>query len=126
VLDWELSTLGHPLVDFAYHCLMWRMAPADGRGLIGMELPPPGIPLEADYVATYMARTGRARDAVSPSEWNYYFVFNLFRLVGILQGIAHRAKQGNAANEHAVASGRRARPLAEQAWALAKQIDATR
>lgn len=126
VLDWELSTLGDPLVDFAYHCMTWRMADGSGRGLANTNLPALGIPLEADYVAEYMQRTGRNRDAVSPAEWNYYLVFNMFRLVGILQGIAHRALQGNASSEHAVASGKRARPLAEQAWALAQKIDKNR
>jgi aminoglycoside phosphotransferase (APT) family kinase protein len=125
VLDWELSTLGHPLVDFAYHCMTWRMDAGGGRGLASADLPSLGIPLEADYVALYMQRTGR-KTAVSQAEWNYYMVFNMFRLVGILQGIAHRAQQGNASSEHAVASGKRARPLAEQAWALAQEIDASR
>ncbi|MBX3619668.1 MAG: phosphotransferase [Rhizobacter sp.] len=126
VLDWELSTLGHPLVDFAYHCMTWRMGAGGGRGLASADLPALGIPSEAEYVALYMERTGRKKDAVSPAEWNYYMVFNMFRLVGILQGIAHRAQQGNASSEHAVASGKRARPLAEQAWALAQEIDASR
>ena len=125
VLDWELSTLGHPLVDFAYHCMTWRMSGGGGRGMAGADLASLGIPSEADYVALYMERTGRT-NAVSKAEWNYYMVFNMFRLVGILQGIAHRAQQGNASSEHAVASGKRARPLAEQAWALAQEIDASR
>jgi aminoglycoside phosphotransferase (APT) family kinase protein len=123
VLDWELSTLGHPLVDFAYHCMTWRMSSgSDGRGLAGADLPSLGIPSEAEYLQLYLQRTGR-QEAVSPAEWNYYMVFNMFRLVGILQGIAHRAVQGNASSEHAVASGKRARPLAEQAWALAQAFD---
>jgi aminoglycoside phosphotransferase (APT) family kinase protein len=126
VLDWELSTLGHPLVDFAYHCMTWRMGTGDGRGLAGTDLPSLGIPLESEYVATYMQRTGRAKGAVPAAEWNYYMVFNMFRLAAILQGIAYRAQQGNASSEHAVASGKRARPLAEQAWALAQDIDASR
>jgi aminoglycoside phosphotransferase (APT) family kinase protein len=126
VLDWELSTLGHPLVDFAYHCMTWRMGAGGGRGLASADLASLGIPSEAEYVAMYMALTGRAKNVVSPAEWNYYMVFNMFRLVGILQGIAHRAVQGNASSEHAVASGKRARPLAEQAWKLAQEIDASR
>ncbi|MBX3627343.1 MAG: phosphotransferase [Rhizobacter sp.] len=126
VLDWELSTLGHPLVDFAYHCMTWRMGGGQGgRGMAGADIQSLGIPSEAEYVKLYMERTGRKK-AVSPAEWNYYMVFNMFRLVGILQGIAHRAVQGNASSEHAVASGKRARPLAEQAWALAQEIDASR
>ena len=126
VLDWELSTLGHPLVDFAYHCMSWRMGTEGGRGLAGVNLPLLGIPSEADYVATYLQRTGRDKNALSQADWNYFMVFNMFRLVGIMQGITHRALQGNAASEHAIESGKRARPLAEQAWALAQQIDASR
>jgi aminoglycoside phosphotransferase (APT) family kinase protein len=125
VLDWELSTLGHPLVDFAYHCMTWRMSAATGRGMGNADLSSLGIPLEPAYVALYMQRTGR-KNTVSPAEWNYYMVFNMFRLAAILQGIAHRAQQGNASSEHAVDSGKRARPLAEQAWALAQEIDASR
>jgi aminoglycoside phosphotransferase (APT) family kinase protein len=123
VLDWELSTLGHPLVDFAYHCMTWRMPSDQSRGLGGVDLASLGIPSESDYVKLYMKRVGRSLDEIpSPAEWNYYMVFNMFRLVGILQGIAKRAQQGNASSAEAVAAGARARPLAEQAWALAQTI----
>jgi aminoglycoside phosphotransferase (APT) family kinase protein len=105
--------------------MTWRMSPATGRGMGDADLPSRGIPLESEYVAQYMQRTGR-KNSVSPAEWNYYMVFNMFRLAAILQGIAHRAQQGNASSEHAVDSGKRARPLAEQAWALAQEIDASR
>ena len=125
VLDWELSTLGHPLVDFAYHCMTWRMPPGGPRGLAGLDLAALGIPPERDYLQTYLRRTGRQAE-VSQSDWGYYLVFNMFRLVGILQGITARALQGNAANPRALEAGRRTRPLAEQAWALAQQIDARR
>ena len=124
VLDWELSTLGDPLVDFAYHCMVWRM-PASSRGLSGMDVAALGIPDEAHYLNPYLKRTGRTT-AVPAQEWNYYLVFNMFRLVGILQGIAKRAQQGNASNATAVETGKRARPLAEQAWALAQTIDLTK
>ena len=120
VLDWELSTLGDPLVDFAYHCMVWRM-PASSRGLSGVDVAGLGIPDEAHYLNTYLKRTGRTTE-VPAQEWNYYLVFNMFRLVGILQGIAKRAQQGNASNATAVETGKRARPLAEQAWALAQTI----
>lgn len=120
VLDWELSTLGDPLVDFAYHCMVWRMS-ASSRGLVGVDLAALGIPDETHYLNTYLQRTGRT-SAVPAPEWNYYLVFNMFRLVGILQGIAKRAQQGNASNASAVETGKRARPLAEQAWALAQTI----
>ncbi len=124
VLDWELSTLGDPLVDFAYHCMVWRM-PASSRGLAGVDVAALGIPDEAHYLNTYLKRTGRTT-AVPAQEWNYYLVFNMFRLVGILQGIAKRAQQGNASNASAVETGKRARPLAEQAWALAQTIQPLR
>ncbi|PUE48125.1 phosphotransferase family protein [Limnohabitans sp. 2KL-1] len=120
VLDWELSTLGDPLVDFAYHCMVWCMS-ASSRGLAGVDVAALGIPDEAHYLNTYLKRTGRTT-AVPAQEWNYYLVFNMFRLVGILQGIAKRAQQGNASNASAVETGKRARPLAEQAWALAQTI----
>lgn len=120
VLDWELATLGDPLVDFAYHCMSWRMPPA-ARGLAGVNIAALGIPSEAHHLARYLLRTGRST-AVPARDWHYYLVFNMFRLVGILQGIAQRARQGNAANASAVETGRRARPLAEQAWALAQTL----
>ena len=125
VLDWELSTLGHPMVDFAYHCMTWRMdgTSAGSRGLLNVDLPALGIPTEAQYLQTYLARTGRSADEVSPKDWAYYMVFNMFRLAGILQGIAKRAQQGNASSTEAVAAGKRARPLAEQAWELASRIE---
>ncbi len=122
VLDWELSTVGHPLVDFAYHCMTWRMNPDNGRGLAGVDLAALGIPTEAEYLQTYLQRTGRT-EAISPEHWTYFLVFNMFRLVGIVQGIKKRALQGNASNAQAVEAGKRARPLAEQAWALAQSLD---
>ncbi|MEZ7848142.1 MAG: phosphotransferase [Polaromonas sp.] len=121
VLDWELSTLGDPLVDFAYHCMTWRMTAGRSRGLGDADLTALGIPSEADYRGQYMRHTGRSTP-VPEAEWTYYLVFNMFRLVGILQGIAKRAEQGNAANASAVETGKRARPLAEQAWALAQTL----
>jgi len=124
VLDWELSTLGHPLVDFAYHCMTWHMTAGDGsRGLAGLDLPALGIPTEAQYLQAYLKNTGRGA-VVSDDDWTYYLVFGMFRLVGILQGIMGRALQGNASSDQALAAGRRARPLAEQAWALARRMGA--
>ena len=118
VLDWELSTLGDPMVDFAYHCMTWHMPAGRSRGLWGADLAMLGIPSESDYRALYMQRTGRST-AVAEAEWTYYLVFNMFRLVGILQGIAKRAELGTASNASAVETAKRARPLAEQAWTLA-------
>jgi len=121
VLDWELSTLGDPLVDFAYHCLSWRLPAETLRGMGGVDLAPLGIPLEAQYVQRYLERVGSAR-RVSPQDWSYYLVFNMFRLVGILQGVVARALQGNASSAVALEHGQRVRPLAEQAWALAQSL----
>ncbi|GIZ51455.1 phosphotransferase [Noviherbaspirillum aridicola] len=120
VLDWELSTLGHPLSDFAYHCMTWRMPPEQSRGLAGMPLAELGLPTEAEYVAEYCRRTGRGE--ISQTNWEYYMVFNMFRLVGILQGIAKRVQLGNAASAEAANTARRTRPLAEQAWRLVEQM----
>ena len=121
VLDWELSTLGHPLVDFAYHCLAWHMPAGEGsRGLKGLALAALGIPSEDEYLQWYLQRTGRPQP--SREDWVYFLVFGLFRLVGIVQGVKKRALLGNAASAQAAQAGSRVRPLAEQAWALARTI----
>lgn len=120
VLDWELSTLGHPLVDFAYHCMTWRLSPGQFRGLAGTDVAALGIPSEAEYVAAYSRRTGRG--AIPEAEWDYYMAFNMFRLAGILQGIMARALQGNASSQEAIETGKRTRPLAEEAWRQVERI----
>lgn len=112
VIDWELSTLGHPLVDFAYHCMSWRVTPDEFRGLKGHDLRALNIPSEADHVRAYCARTGRT----DVSHWDYYIAFNMFRMAAILQGIFARSRQGNAASADAERTGRQARPMAEAAW----------
>ena len=123
VLDWELSTLGDPLVDFAYHCMTWHMRNGPtSRGLLGVDFAALGVPTEAAYLQAYLQRTGQGGRQISADEWGYYLVFNMFRLVGILQGITGRALQGNASSPQALEAGRRARPLAEQAWALAQTL----
>jgi len=120
VLDWELSTLGHPLIDFAYHCMTWRLSPGLFRGLVGIDFQALGIPSEADYVAAYCRRTGRG--PIAPAEWEYYMAFNMFRLAGIMQGIMARAVQGNASSQEAIETGKRTRPLAEEAWRQVERI----
>jgi hypothetical protein len=123
VLDWELSTLGDPMVDFAYHCMTWHMANgATSRGLAGSNLAELGIPDEAAYLQRYLQRSGQTNRQLGADEWGYFIVFNMFRLAAILQGITGRALQGNASNPQALEAGRRARPLAEQAWALAQTL----
>jgi aminoglycoside phosphotransferase (APT) family kinase protein len=117
VLDWELSTLGHPLADFAYHCMTWRVSPGDFRGLKGHDLEALGIPTEAAYVQAYARRTGRG----TLPDWNYYLAFNMFRMAAILQGVLARALQGSAASDDALQTGRRARPMAEAGWRQAME-----
>jgi aminoglycoside phosphotransferase (APT) family kinase protein len=118
LLDWELSTLGHPMADLAYNAMQWRLAPATGRGLAGMDLAALGIPSERDYVAAYFRRTGRR----PTDDWEFCLAYNMFRLAAILQGIAGRVAEGTAASEHAVETASMARPIAEQAWEIAKGI----
>jgi aminoglycoside phosphotransferase (APT) family kinase protein len=120
VLDWELSTTGDPLADFAYHAMAWRVTPELFRGLAGVGLAALGIPTEEEYVAAYSERTGRGG---SP-DWEFYMVYSLFRLAAIMQGIAKRAIDGTAASPEARDLGRKARPTGEQAWALARSLGA--
>jgi aminoglycoside phosphotransferase (APT) family kinase protein len=120
VLDWELSTLGHPLADFAYHCMVWRIPPGVFRGLGGLDLAPLGIPSEREYVEVYCRRTGRA--GIEPRDWEYYMVYNMFRIAAIVQGVMARALQGNASSAQALETGRAARPLAEMAWRQVERL----
>ena len=119
VLDWELSTLGHPLSDFAYQAMAWRLAPEEFRGLKGCDFPALGIPTEDEYVAAYCRRTGR--DAIA--NWEIYLIFNMFRIAAILHGVLARALQGNAASTNAVETGSRARRVADVAWQMAQGVD---
>ncbi len=119
VLDWELSTLGHPLADFSYHCMAWHIPPGAFRGIGGLDVQALGIPLEADYIARYCERTGFATPAQLQADWNFYLAYNLFRLAAILQGIAKRVEAGTASSAQAVSSAAGARPLAELAWRFA-------
>ncbi|HEX7858189.1 MAG TPA: phosphotransferase [Sphingobium sp.] len=97
VLDWELSTLGHPLADFAYHAMMYHMPPDIVAGLGGTDPVPLGLPTEADYIAAYCERTGRDEIA----DWNFYLAFNFFRLAAIFHGIKGRLLRGNASSASA-------------------------
>ncbi len=121
VLDWELSTLGHPLADFSYHCMAWRISPGLFRGIAGLDLEALGIPSEAEYIRRYCERTGFATPDALAADWNFYLAYNLFRLAAILQGIAKRVEEGTASSAHAQASAACARPLAELAWSLAQR-----
>jgi aminoglycoside phosphotransferase (APT) family kinase protein len=120
VIDWELSTLGHPLADFAYHCMAWRIPPGMFRGLAGLDFEAMGIPDERAYVAAYCRRTGR--DGIAERDWEYYMAYNMFRIAAIAQGVMARALQGNASSAEALQTGRKARPLAELAWSQVERL----
>jgi aminoglycoside phosphotransferase (APT) family kinase protein len=114
VLDWELSTLGHPLADFSYHVMLWRVGAGEIPGLKGVDLASLGIPTEAEYVAAYCRRTARA--PIEPRIWEFCMAYNLFRIACIRQGIMKRVLEGTAASRHAREAGERARETAELAW----------
>ncbi|HEX4927647.1 MAG TPA: phosphotransferase family protein [Burkholderiales bacterium] len=120
VLDWELSTLGDPLADFAYHCMSWHIPPGQFRGIAGLDLAQLGIPSEADYVRRYCERTERGE--INASHWDFYLAYNLFRIAAILQGILKRVVDGTAASAHAREAGSRARPMAELGWQQVEKI----
>ncbi|MCV0440685.1 MAG: phosphotransferase [Hydrogenophaga sp.] len=119
VLDWELSTLGHPLADFSYHCMSWHIPPGMFRGIGGLDVKALGIPTEDEYIALYCQRTGLAEPAQLKADWNFYLAYNMFRLAAILQGIAKRVEAGTASSDQAVKSAAGARPMAEMAWRFA-------
>ncbi len=121
VLDWELSTTGHPLADFSYHCMSWHIAPGQFRGIGGLDLQALGIPDEMAYVRRYCERTGRPDVHAVMADWNFYLAYNMFRLAGILQGIAKRVEMGTASSAQARQAGAGARPLAEMGWRIAQQ-----
>jgi aminoglycoside phosphotransferase (APT) family kinase protein len=110
LVDWELSTLGHPLADFSYHVMLWRVAGGEVGGLKGLDLSALGIPTEEQYLASYCHRTGR--EPIAREVWEY----NLFRIASIRQGIMKRVLEGTAASRHAREAGARARATAELAW----------
>ncbi|HEY2023298.1 phosphotransferase [Paraburkholderia sp.] len=118
VLDWELSTLGDPLADFAYHCMAWHVDPAQFRGIAGLDWAALGIPDEAQYVERYCERTG----VEILGDWNFYLAYNMFRIAAILQGITKRVVDGTASSTQALDAGRRAKPMAELAWRYAQKV----
>lgn len=121
VLDWELSTIGHPLGDFTYHLMSWQM-PKIGigsSGLVGRDLAALGIPSEDEYVALYCRRTGRANGI---PDRDFYAAYNFFRLAAILQGIAGRVRDGTAASAHAEKAVQAVTPLATIGWQFAEKV----
>jgi aminoglycoside phosphotransferase (APT) family kinase protein len=116
VLDWELSTFGHPLADLAYCCLPWRTSP-NLQGLVGLDVP--GLPTEAEFVACYCAEAGRP----VPADLDLYVVFSLFRWAAIVAGVYRRALHGNAADANAVSvAGEKFRRLARRGWEIADAL----
>ncbi len=116
ILDWELSTLGHPLADFSYHCMSWHIPPGQFRGIGGLDYKALGIPSEAEYIAKYCERTGKT---IRMEDFNFYLAYNLFRMTGILQGIMKRYVDGTASSAQALKSGQSARAMAEMGWRYA-------
>src|SRR5260370_34969753 len=112
--------MGHPLAASGHSGMTWRVPPELFRGLAGIVFASLGIPAEEDYVAAYCRPTGRG----PIPDWDFYIVYGLFRLAAIMQGIAKRAIEGTAASDEAAELGRLARPIGEQAWALARSLRA--
>jgi len=121
VLDWELSTIGHPLADLAYACLPYYLPQGMSGlpGIEGLDLAEHGIPTEAELLARY--RTARGLGPID--DWPVYVAFSLYRIAAILQGVYARAVQGNASNEDALNVGRQAGQLAERGWQVAQRHD---
>ncbi len=117
VLDWELSTLGNPLADFAYQCMAWRIPPTLWRGIQGLDLLALGIPSESEYIAMYEKQIGRP----IVEHWPFLMAYNLFRISAILHGITKRAMDGNANASDAIENGEKAGALADLGWACAQQ-----
>ena len=113
ILDWELSTIGDPLADFGYHCLLWHIGKIDNDVAKGL-----GIPNEDEYLKKYLSRTKMQID----SDWEFYIIFSLFKVAGICQGILGRVRDGTAASEFAIQMGKRAIEYANLGWEKAKNI----
>ena len=113
ILDWELSTIGDPLADFGYHCLLWHIGKIDNDVAKGL-----GIPNENEYLKKYLSRTKMQLD----SDWEFYIIFSLFKVAGICQGILGRVRDGTAASEFALQMGKRAIEYANLGWEKAKNI----
>jgi len=114
LLDWELSTLGHPLGDLGYCCMFYHAGIAGRTSVAGLAGPAGGIPTEKEFLAEYCRLSGRC----SIPNWNFYLAFSFFRLASILQGVYKRGIMGNASSTEAVERGRMARDIADLAWAL--------
>lgn len=122
VLDWELSTLGHPLADLAYNCMLYHLPRMEGAasgaasGFVGVDLAEYGIPSESEYVARYAERTGRGQ----VEQFDFYLAFGMFRLAAIVQGVYKRGLDGNASSETAKQFGPLVELFAQTAWEQVK------
>jgi aminoglycoside phosphotransferase (APT) family kinase protein len=114
VLDWELSTLGHPVADFSYHCLTWRTEPLYYDYAKLKEL---GVPNEMEYRDMYSEATGKDMSA----NWEFYMAFNIFKVAAICQGILGRVRDGTAASKHAEDRGMKVYPLSDGAWSIVEK-----
>ena len=114
ILDWELSTLGHPIADFSYHCLSWRTQEAFWDQAKLKEL---GIPSEKEYMEMYCENSGKDLS----KNWEFYMAFNMFKIAGILQGILGRVRDGTAASKHAEERGNMVFPLSKAAWSTIEE-----
>ena len=114
ILDWELSTLGHPIADFSYHCLSWRTQEAFWDQAKLKEL---GIPSEKEYMEMYCENSGKDLS----KNWEFYMAFNMFKIAGILQGILGRVRDGTASSKHAEERGNMVFPLSEAAWSTIEE-----
>ena len=121
VLDWELSTLGHPLADFSYHAMAWNIPPGSFRGIAGLDFGQLGIPDQDHYIHMYCAHMPHIDAQSLRADWNFYMAYNMFRIAAILQGIAKRVEAGTASSAQAVSSAAGARPLAKLAWSFAQK-----
>ncbi len=121
VLDWELSTLGHPMADFTYFLMVWHFPPTVRGGLAGLDLAAHGLPTLEEAAERYCARTGRKGLA----DLDFCLAYNMFRLAAIAQGVYARALQGNASSPEAIRMGEQIRPLAALAWSYAVRAGAS-
>ena len=120
VLDWELSTLGHPLGDVSYTCVPYHTGPGESLGGVeGLDLGAMGIPTEQEFLDAYCRKAQRG----SIEHWGFYMAFALFRLGAIAQGIMGRVRDGTANDPQAVERGKRARPLGEAGWAMVERSE---
>jgi aminoglycoside phosphotransferase (APT) family kinase protein len=117
MLDWELSTLGHPLADLAYNCLLYHMNSPTQGSLVDIDFAAMGIPTEQEYVAAYCRRTGRP----DVENWDFYLAFSLFRLASIAQGVYKRGLDGNASSDQAMTYGTICQLLAFLAWSMVEK-----